>query len=68
MKTLGWLTPIVVSALILAGCEYRAAEVPSLADPSMQETVTKGGRDARLWDRGPTPAVLAQIRPARRVA
>ncbi len=68
MKTLGWLTPIVVSALFLAGCEYRAAEVPSLADPSMQETVTKGGRDARLWDWGPTPAAPAQIRPARRVA
>ncbi len=68
MKTLSWLTPIVVSALILAGCEYRTAEVPLLSDPSMQGTLTKGGRDARLWDWGPTPAALAQISPARRVA
>ncbi len=44
MKTLGWLTAIVVSALILAGCEYRAGEVPLLSDPSMQGTLTKGGR------------------------
>ncbi len=44
MKTLGWLTAIVVSALILAGCEYRTAEVPLLSDPSMQGTLTKGGR------------------------
>lgn len=68
MKGLGWLTPVVVSALVLAGCEYRAGEVPSSTDPSMRETFTKGGRDARLWDQRAVPTATAEQSAASRSA